>query len=114
MRVIEKHAHFNRERIPECVLHAKGSGAYGTFTVTHDITWAPSQFRGTGQPATHCLNRCGGSGTDFGDFHVMHPRSHQTIRQSPSRSPRYPLGEPPSEPCRKTHIRIARLYVLGL
>src|ERR1700722_9799122 len=34
----EKMAHFNRERIPERVVHAKGSAAYGTFTVTHDIT----------------------------------------------------------------------------
>ena len=34
----EKMAHFNRERIPERVVHAKGTGAYGTFTVTHDIT----------------------------------------------------------------------------
>jgi catalase len=34
----EKLAHFNRERIPERVVHAKGSGAFGTFTVTHDIT----------------------------------------------------------------------------
>lgn len=34
----EKMAHFNRERIPERVVHAKGSGAYGTFTVTEDIT----------------------------------------------------------------------------
>jgi catalase len=34
----EKMAHFNRERIPERVVHAKGSGGYGAFTVTHDIT----------------------------------------------------------------------------
>ncbi|KQS47520.1 catalase [Flavobacterium sp. Leaf359] len=34
----EKMAHFNRERIPERVVHAKGSAAFGTFTVTHDIT----------------------------------------------------------------------------
>jgi catalase len=34
----EKLAHFNRERIPERVVHAKGSGAFGTFTVTNDIT----------------------------------------------------------------------------
>lgn len=34
----EKMAHFNRERIPERVVHANGSGAFGTFTVTHDIT----------------------------------------------------------------------------
>ena len=38
MRVFEKHAHVNRERIPERVVHAKGSGAYGTFTCTGDIT----------------------------------------------------------------------------
>ncbi|HSR54422.1 MAG TPA: catalase [Acidobacteriota bacterium] len=36
--LIEKMAHFNRERIPERVVHAKGAGAYGTFTVTGDIT----------------------------------------------------------------------------
>jgi catalase len=36
--LFEKHAHFNRERIPERVVHAKGSAAYGTFTVTKDIT----------------------------------------------------------------------------
>jgi len=36
--LVEKLQHFNRERIPERVVHAKGSGAYGTFTVTHDIT----------------------------------------------------------------------------
>lgn len=34
----EKMAHFNRERIPERVVHANGSGAFGTFTVTHDIS----------------------------------------------------------------------------
>ena len=37
-QLFEKHAHFNRERIPERIVHAKGSGAYGTFTVTHDIS----------------------------------------------------------------------------
>lgn len=36
--LIEKLQHFNRERIPERVVHAKGSGAYGTFTITHDIS----------------------------------------------------------------------------
>jgi catalase len=34
---LEKLAHFDREVIPERRMHAKGSGAYGTFTVTHDI-----------------------------------------------------------------------------
>ncbi len=36
--LIEKLAHQNRERIPERVVHAKGSGAHGTLTITHDIT----------------------------------------------------------------------------
>ena len=34
----EKMAHFNRERVPERVVHAKGYAAYGTFRVTQDIT----------------------------------------------------------------------------
>ncbi|MBM6592429.1 catalase [Microvirga pudoricolor] len=37
-QLVEKLAHQNRERIPERVVHAKGSGAYGTFTVTQDIS----------------------------------------------------------------------------
>ncbi|WP_077034327.1 catalase [Pelomonas sp. KK5] len=36
--LLEKLAHFDREVIPERRMHAKGSGAYGTFTVTQDIT----------------------------------------------------------------------------
>lgn len=36
--LIEKMAHFDREVIPERRMHAKGWGAYGKFTVTHDIT----------------------------------------------------------------------------
>jgi catalase len=36
--LFEKLAHQNRERIPERTVHAKGSGAYGTLTVTNDIT----------------------------------------------------------------------------
>ena len=35
---LEKLAHFDREVIPERRMHAKGSGAYGVFTVTHDVT----------------------------------------------------------------------------
>ncbi|MDD5646832.1 MAG: catalase [Candidatus Bipolaricaulis sp.] len=35
---LEKLAHFDREVIPERRMHAKGSGAFGTFTVTHDMT----------------------------------------------------------------------------
>ena len=36
--LMEKMAHFNREVIPERRMHAKGSGAYGIFTCTHDIS----------------------------------------------------------------------------
>lgn len=36
--LMEKMAHFNREVIPERRMHAKGWGAYGDFTVTHDIS----------------------------------------------------------------------------
>ena len=35
---LEKLAHFDREVIPERRMHAKGSGAYGTFTVTNDVS----------------------------------------------------------------------------
>ncbi|MBN9019483.1 MAG: catalase [Rhizobiales bacterium] len=37
-QLVEKLAHQNRERIPERVVHAKGWGAHGTLTITHDIT----------------------------------------------------------------------------
>ncbi|MCX8515353.1 MAG: catalase [Burkholderiales bacterium] len=36
--LFEKLAHFNRERIPERVVHARGTGAYGTFTLTKDLS----------------------------------------------------------------------------
>ncbi len=35
--LLEKLAHFNRERIPERVVHAKGAGAEGTFRLTKDM-----------------------------------------------------------------------------
>ncbi len=38
IHLMEKLAHFDRERIPERVVHAKGAGAHGTFEVTHDVT----------------------------------------------------------------------------
>ena len=38
IHLIEKLAHFDRERIPERVVHAKGAGAHGYFEVTHDVT----------------------------------------------------------------------------
>lgn len=45
IHLIEKLAHFNRERIPERIVHAKGAGAYGYFEVTHDVTrWTKAKF----------------------------------------------------------------------
>ncbi|XP_052871384.1 catalase-like, partial [Anopheles cruzii] len=38
VHLIDELAHFDRERIPERVVHAKGAGASGYFEVTHDIT----------------------------------------------------------------------------
>jgi len=38
VHLVEKLAHFDRERIPERVVHAKGAGAWGYFEVTHDVT----------------------------------------------------------------------------
>src|SRR5262245_66445837 len=38
VHLLEQMQAFNRERIPERVVHAKGSGAYGTFRVTRDVT----------------------------------------------------------------------------
>ena len=36
---VQKMQHFNRERIPERIVHAKGSGAHGFFEVTEDVSW---------------------------------------------------------------------------
>ncbi len=38
VQLLEQMQQFNRERIPERVVHAKGTAAHGTFTVTHDVT----------------------------------------------------------------------------
>ncbi|MGI9292755.1 MAG: catalase [Pseudomonadales bacterium] len=37
-QLFEKLAHFNRERIPERVVHARGAGAYGTFTLANSLS----------------------------------------------------------------------------
>jgi catalase len=43
--VVQKMQHFNRERVPERVVHAKGSGAHGFFEVTEDVTqWTRASF----------------------------------------------------------------------
>ncbi len=38
IHLLDKLAHFDRERIPERIVHAKGAGAYGVFEVTDDVT----------------------------------------------------------------------------
>ena len=52
--LIEKIAHFNREIVPERIVHAKGSGAYGNFTVTHGIP----KYTGTSVFSEIGKNRC--------------------------------------------------------
>jgi catalase len=43
--LVQKMQHFNRERVPERVVHAKGSGAHGFFEVTEDVTqWTNAAF----------------------------------------------------------------------
>lgn len=57
-QLFEKHAHFNRERIPERVVHAKGSAAYGVLTITKDITgYTKAKLFETVGKKTECLLR---------------------------------------------------------
>src|SRR4051812_44094105 len=43
--LVQKMQHFNRERVPERVVHAKGSGAHGFFEVTEDVSeWTSASF----------------------------------------------------------------------
>ena len=56
-QLFEKHAHFNRERIPERIVHAKGSGAYGKLTITGNITgYTKAKIFEVGQ-VTECFLR---------------------------------------------------------
>ena len=48
--LIEQMADFNRERVPERQPHAKGSGAFGRFEVTSDVS---ALHQGRGVPARH-------------------------------------------------------------
>jgi catalase len=57
--LIQKMAQFNRERVPERVVHAKGSGAFGYFEVTEDVTpWTRAAFLNTIGKRTPLLDRC--------------------------------------------------------
>ena len=42
-QLLEKLAHFDRERVPERVVHARGAGAHGVFKVTNSINVIPRQ-----------------------------------------------------------------------
>lgn len=56
--LIQKMAQFNRERVPERVVHAKGSGAFGYFEVTADVTqWTRAAFLGKVGKRTPVLAR---------------------------------------------------------
>ena len=58
VQLLEQMQHFNRERIPERVVHAKGSAAYGTFTVTSDITeYSKASIFGKVGKKTECFLR---------------------------------------------------------
>ena len=57
--VIQKMAQFNRERVPERVVHAKGGAAHGFFEVTEDVTQMDAgrlPAEGQGQPSS-CASR---------------------------------------------------------
>jgi len=56
--LIQKMAQFNRERVPERVVHAKGSGAFGYFEVTADVRpWTRAAFLNTVGKRTPVLVR---------------------------------------------------------
>ena len=55
--LIQKMAQFNRERVPERVVHAKGGGAYGVFTSTADMSNFTKAAMFTGGTATDLLIR---------------------------------------------------------
>jgi catalase len=58
VQLLEQMQHFNRERIPERVVHAKGSAAYGTFRVTNDVTrYTRAAFLSTPGKATEVFLR---------------------------------------------------------
>jgi len=58
VHLLEKLAHFDRERIPERVVHAKGAGAYGYFEVTRDVTkWTKAKFLSTAGKRTEVFAR---------------------------------------------------------
>ncbi len=69
--LFEKLAHFNRERIPERVVHARGTGAYGTFQLTKnlsDFTIADFLQKAGGQTEVFVRFSTVGGGQDSSDY----------------------------------------------
>ncbi|WP_078084362.1 catalase [Microbulbifer mangrovi] len=70
-RMFEKLAHFNRERIPERVVHARGTGAYGTFRLSKDMSdWTIADFLQQAGSDTEVFVRFStvGGGQDSSDY----------------------------------------------
>ncbi|WP_428818853.1 catalase [Microbulbifer sp. MCCC 1A16149] len=70
-RMFEKLAHFNRERIPERVVHARGTGAYGTFRLSTDLSdWTIADFLQQAGKDTEVFVRFStvGGGQDSSDY----------------------------------------------
>jgi catalase len=69
--LFEKLAHFNRERLPERVVHARGTGAYGTFTLKKDMSeYSIASFLQTPGEKTELFLRFStvGGGQDSSDY----------------------------------------------
>ena len=85
VHLMEKLGHFNRERIPERVVHARGTGAYGTFTVSKSLkAYSRADFLQTEGEQTEVFVRFStvGGGQDSSDYardptrfrhQVLHP-----------------------------------------
>jgi catalase len=70
-QLFEKLAHFNRERIPERVVHARGAGAYGTFTLSTSLSdYTRASFLQTAGQQTDVFVRFStvGGGQDSSDY----------------------------------------------
>ncbi len=70
-QLFEKLAHFNRERIPERVVHARGAGAYGTFTLSESLSnYTRASFLQTVGDQTEVFLRFStvGGGQDSSDY----------------------------------------------
>jgi catalase len=83
--LIEKLAHFNRERIPERIVHARGAGAYGTFTVTADVTkYTRAKFLSQVGKQTETFLRFSTVAGNLGAADaVLHQGRHQVPRLHP-------------------------------